>query len=638
MQKQCSIPALLSCMLVLTACGGASNDGNPSSNATPPPTPVTHVVNVDLLGGRVILPIEFIDAKTGKRITQEVTLTASDDVTGDNFYENTNLSRTDNKHATGSTTIFLKANAVKNASLANPVKLRLIASAAGYFSSSIDVLYDGSVPTSKRINLVNKAEPPAGVAVAIQKNAKADSTGTLSTTLDLTATTTDALSKNASASFILPSGTVLKDRNGEPLTGDLQVSIGYFSPKTANLGEVFPGGLNPDRVRTTWNNQTNSWDMQAGYFVTAGLLAVDISDQQGRKAHLLENAQAEMTIQAPEGLVNPETNQPIQDGDKIPVWSHSEANGLWQKELLGTFKQNATGNFDVTYKVKHLSYWNLDWHYSEICSSLPISFSTPFQVSPYIYLDVDFSSYGRYLTFYLGHSQEFTGLYNTPQDKEVTFTLRTTKGEIVGQGIKPAHSCDAVNIKVTGNLPQPHLVSTQVLLTAPQGFSKAEISTLLNGMKSLTDTQREAILQYTHPNDPDAKFKLDQTAYQKLMDIALSRGQVASLQTLMSMQIQAQAYFRGYDQDWTYYRKQLSNAGTMTLTLPPDKDIIFSSQNATYLDGYIQNSSGNGKYFSIPLKSPHTIQKDEHQTTIIFEDMHAMQRILSYLNHQQTSK
>ncbi|MDH0032890.1 MULTISPECIES: hypothetical protein [unclassified Acinetobacter] len=660
MQKQFSIPTLLSCMLTLTACGGGGNE-NQAANNTPPPTPETRIVSVDMLGGRVAIPIEFIDAKTGKPITQKVTLTASDDVTGDNLYESANVGSADNKHDTGSTTIFLKADAVKNATVANPVKLRLVASADGYFSSSTDVIYNGSDLTLIRINLVNKAEPPAGVAVAVQKDAKADSTGTLSTALNLTATTTDTASKGASATFTLPSGTVLKDRNGEPLTGDLQVSIGYFSPKTENIGEVFPGGLNPDRVRTAWNSQTSSWDTQAGYFVTAGLLAVDIMDSQGRKAHLLENAQGEMTIQAPAGLINPETNQPIKDGDKIPVWSHNEANGLWQKELVGTFKQNATGNFDVTYKVKHLSYWNLDWHYSEVCPPvLSINFNKAFSVAPYVLLNIDFSDYGRYNTFYLRNSTDLTGLYNAPKGKEITFTLITTDGTVVGQGTKPANSCSTVNINVTGNFPKPRDASAQILLTAPQGFTKAEITTLLSGMKSLTDAQRTAVLKYTHPTDPNAKFKLDQAAYQKLMDIALTRGQVASLQALMSVQVKAQGYFSAYDQDWSGYYSQLSNTGGMTFYNLPSKDITFKgaeqqsynwydwwtgqtysytyTQEYAWLYGYVQNSNGSWKYFQIPLKSPHTIKKDDMQTTIIFEDMNAMQRILSYLNSQQTSK
>lgn len=647
MKKKYLIIAM-SCTALLSACGGSSKH----EASTPSSTPST-TIEVDMLMGRVAIPVQFIDATTGNPVTQKVTLNASDNIANSNVYEDEGLGSS-NATTNGFSTIFLKGDVAKKATSENPVKLRLIASSDDYFTTSIDVYYSGTKALEARFNLVSKANPPAGVAVAVQKDTKADSVGKISKAINLTAKTTDTASKNASATFSLPAGTTLKDSAGNPLTGDLKISIGYFSPKTENIGSVFPGGLSPESVKVQENGV---WVNRSGYFITAGLMAVDIVDDKGHKAHLLENAKGSMTIQTPAGTLNPETGQAIKDGDTIPVWSHDEKSGIWQLEQTGTFKQNAEGNFDVTYEVNHLSFWNLDWHYSAVCSPiLPIRFTKDFTTSPSVNLNIDISGYGLYKTIGLNKSSDLSGLYNTPKDKMVTFTLKDNLGNKIGEGVKPANSCNTVDISVTGNLPVPRNIPAQILITLPDGFTKAQIEKLLNGVKSLTDSQRTAVLKYTHPSDPNYKFKMDQAAYQKLMDVALSRGQVSTLQSLMGVKVKAQGYFYGYDQDFNHYYNQFSNTGAITLNNVPNKDIIFKgqenktqtwtdwwsgqqqsytyTQNYAYVYGYVQNSAGNWEYVQIPLKSAATIKKDATQTSIVFEDIDAMQHILSSLYTQ----
>lgn len=663
---QSAIALSIGTVLGLSGCGGGGggSDGGGSNTTPVPPMPETKTLSLDMKGGRAAISVEFVDAKTGELITRPVTLMAHDDVSGDTVYENVALG-VDNPHTSGGATLFVKKAFASAATAANPVHFRLSASVDGYFDSSIDLRYSGADTPVQRIRLVNKAAPPAGVAVAVQRDVKADATGVLSTALDLTATTTDEASKGAAATFKLPAGTVLKDRTGQPLTGDLKVSIGYFSPNAADVGAIFPGGLSPESVSAFTNGVSGTRERQRGYFITAGLLAVDIVDGQGRKAHALENALGSMTIQTPAGLINPDTDEPIKDGDKVPVWSHNETTGLWSQERVATFKQTDSGNFEVTYEVNHLSYWNLDWWYYNgrngvpdvICNTIGVSFSKPFsnqnlRATQYI------SNWGSHYSYGVASSENVT-LYSVPNTREVTIKLTDNRtGELVGEGTKPKNSCANITINVTKEFPQPRNVPVQILLTAPQGFTKAQVATLINAMTSLTAAQRQAILQYTHPNDPNQRFKLDQAAYEKLMEKGLTKGHVITLQALMSLQIRAQGYFWGYDQDWQYYWNSLSNTGGMTLTLP-NKDTQFKGlQTYTYnwynwwtgqtesysysysnaaLYGWVQNSNGNWRYFNIPLQTPATIKKDATQGVIIFEDMEAMQRILAYVNSQTQS-
>lgn len=442
--------------LTLTACGGGGGSDDKKSGSNQVPTaPETMTVKLDMLEGRIAIPVQLVDAKTGEPIQQQVTLTASDDVTDANVYENANLGiNADN--STGLSTIFLKADAVKTATKENPVKLRLIANSEGYFSSSIDINYDGTEAAVQRISLVKVTAPPDGVAVAEQKNVTAKSDGTLQVPIQLSAKTAanDPDHRGAGASFSLPAGTVLKDRSGTPLTGDLKVTIGYFSPKVRNIAEVFPGGLSPAYVRIWENGQWNN--EMGGTFISAGLMAVDIVDSQGRKAHLLEGQKATMTIQTPAGLINPETNQPIKDGDTIPVWSHSESNGLWQQELIGKFKKLADGNFEVTYTVNHLSVWNLDWQiyntgkdYSNMCpGTIPVKFSAVFTTATGLRITEHVQGKQLHHIEYVYDSNPHE-LQLVPHKHAVTMLVTdVATGKQVGKGIKNANSCDEIVINM----------------------------------------------------------------------------------------------------------------------------------------------------------------------------------------------
>ena len=664
-QKLTMVAASVGLALSLTGCGGGGDEKSDAIKLpTVPTAPATKTIALDMMGGRVTVPLEFVDAKTGQPIIQPVILTASDDVSGNNVYESVELGK-ESPQDNGNAILFIKQDFAKTATATAPVKFRVVATADGYFDTSIDVIYDGGVLAAQQMSMVSKSAPPAGVAVAVQREVKADAVGTLSTALNLTATTTDAASKGAGATFSLPAGTVLKDRAGQPLTGDLQVSIGYFSPEAENLGDVFPGGLSPDTVAAFANGVSGVRERQSGYFITAGLLAVDIVDSQGRKAHQLENAKGTMTIQTPAGLINPETDQPIKAGDTVPVWSHNESTGLWTQERVGTFTQKADGNFEVTYEVNHLSYWNLDWHYSTKCPSLVMfTYSKPDEAKYYDgrRMDVQISGYGSYNnqwnTGQGGSSPAIEGLYNVPQDREVTFTFYDRGSDkIVAKGVKPLNSCATVNIQAIATPTIPREVPVQILLTAPQGFTKAQVQTLLNSMKSLTDAQRAAVLKYTHPTDANALFKMDQAAYLKLREQGLSFSNIATIQALLSVKVQAQGYFSGVTDPNRYYWSPLSSTGGMTLTLPSDRDTLFkgselitysyrdwwSGQTRTYsytrsyarLYGSIRNQNGNWRYFNIPLKTPATISKDATQAAIVFEDIDAMQRVLSFINSQQ---
>ena len=415
----------------LMACGGGGKSSSSPQEET--------IISIDVKGERVPIHVKILDASTRQPIQSVAQLTAADDHATFNVYEDANLG-TDIQF--GHTLIYLTENAAKTASEQNPVHLRLVANATDYFGSSIDIIYTGKPLEPQSIYLINKLNPPEGVAVSTQTNASASATGMLSTPLSLKATTTDELSKGTSGSFELPAGTQLKDADGNVLTGKLDVTVGYFSPTMPNIEEFFPGGLEQTAVLIPQGDQMTP---VSGTFVTAGLLAVDIIDENGRKAHELGRT-GQMTIETPFGTMNPETGEPVREGDTIPVWSHDEKTGLWQQEAIGIFEKTANGGFAVNVNVNHLSLWNNDWYLPSpttpmACYNEKVQFKNAFNATQPLTLEVFVN--GRLYqkkSFYDSNAQLALSFVWT--NDEVAYRIKDTDDQIISYKQRaPATGC-----------------------------------------------------------------------------------------------------------------------------------------------------------------------------------------------------
>ncbi|MCD4746389.1 MAG: hypothetical protein K8R58_08825, partial [Bacteroidales bacterium] len=69
----------------------------------------------------------------------------------------------------------------------------------------------------------------------------------------------------------------------------------------------------------------------------------------------------------PDNTYNPQTHTTVQDGDEIPLWSYEETTGEWSYEKTGTIIWNNKGKFEIKSELSHLSYWNWDWYWEDVC-------------------------------------------------------------------------------------------------------------------------------------------------------------------------------------------------------------------------------------------------------------------------------
>ncbi|PKL76125.1 MAG: hypothetical protein CVV27_11900, partial [Candidatus Melainabacteria bacterium HGW-Melainabacteria-1] len=331
---------------LLLAC--QPNPQQPAQTAKPTPSPTlapSTAGAVDLLQGRQLVSGQLFDAKSRAlvQVETEIRITGADAA---------KLEQTGFKTSNGLIGLVLKPG-VKPSS-ATPLHLTVVAEAAGYFVGSAQVHLSDSLE-SFSLNLTSRTQPPPGVGTASDNQGAAGLNGELSKGIQL-----QAAANGSFASFALAPGAVLKNANGQPLSGPLQTHVGYFSNTTPESLNAFPGGFAPDGVSADGQSQQ-------GYFVTGGFVSVDITDGAGNKAAQFSQP-AQVTIQIPAGTTNPDTQQPVKAGDTIGIWSHDTTTGKWSLEGQGQVLAGSNGNFDVTYAVSHLSYWNLDWFYGDRCN------------------------------------------------------------------------------------------------------------------------------------------------------------------------------------------------------------------------------------------------------------------------------
>ena len=133
-----------------------------------------------------------------------------------------------------------------------------------------------------------------------------------------------------------------KDANGRTYNGIVKAKAVYLTPDASNFASAMPGG----------DLAAQREDGSDAQLVSYGMSSVELTDAEGKQLQLADGKEATLTFPVPNSM---KENTP----DEIPLWYFDESTGLWKEEGKAT-KQ---GDFYVG-KVKHFSWWNLDYPYS----------------------------------------------------------------------------------------------------------------------------------------------------------------------------------------------------------------------------------------------------------------------------------
>jgi len=369
-------------------------------------------LRVKTLARTTVVSVSIYDAATENLIKPdqvEVTFQGKD---GDKIITLSNEQITRATTTTGILNFAVSDNTIPTPN--SPVEITAVVTAPDYISSSVQIFITSPGASSHSIQLANVYNTPEGVESEEEsKSGVVDEGGNVTekvTFYSLEDTT------NAKATITIPEGTVLKDKDGNPLTGDIQTRVSYFDPMDEESLNSFPGGFS---VNT---------GVERGSFVTAGFVAIDMT-VGGTE---VEQFGSEVTVQIaiPKDLLNPETGQPLAPNDIVPLWSYDEKTGEWKKEgevivpeSSGLAKViNGESYYRVSTKINHLSYWNLDWFQDACVEGITINITGG--CYPYLQIKAKRVSDGVY--FYSGWidgNDRIVQLYYAPRNVPVIAEL-----------------------------------------------------------------------------------------------------------------------------------------------------------------------------------------------------------------------
>lgn len=332
----------------------------------------------------------------------------------------------------------LKNNPIPSAE--NPAEVVMTITADGYLKTSERLLIT-SDQGSFTAKLVNLNDLPSGVTNA-SKEFNADD--------GVDVTTSGDVSTGAQASLSIPEGTVIRDADGNRLTGRLTASVTYFSNQDDDARTGFPGGF------SNVNIPNNEGDREStGSFITAGFAAINVTDDQGREGEQFDG-NIDIRIDVPAGTENFEDGGTISEGDMVPLYSFDEDTGEWSFEgrsaarvSSSTSSSNAkrAGMTNVAFQTNHLTYYNLDYFDDDYCR----------QAEPIVFEGLPKGGFYNWRLTRNGQLFKSGSLYAdnvlqfnyAPRDMPMTLTLfdGQTGAEIARQSI--SNLCDGATIPVS---------------------------------------------------------------------------------------------------------------------------------------------------------------------------------------------
>lgn len=293
--------------------------------------------------------LTFLDAKTGNILGNSgeivrVSVTGQD---ADDVYDITGKQK--ETYAVSKGFLALGVYSDREPSLENPLKFNLVIQTVGFLKTSIPIQIYGRGRFNKEVPLVRFTDPPEGVTTKFIVDDLAN--GAL--VEDMEIITDEVGPAMTKATITAPAGMEMRDESGNLLEGPISTRVVYFSHEEQNALQAYPGGLVAEV------NENGVEDIVA--FYSAGFVAIEIKDQEGREAKTFSNGTLGVEIEVSPNTYNPETTSEVMDGDVIPIWSYEVETGIWQREMDVNITTNGLGELVSTAQLEHLSFWNWDW-------------------------------------------------------------------------------------------------------------------------------------------------------------------------------------------------------------------------------------------------------------------------------------
>lgn len=246
----------------------------------------------------------------------------------------------------------------------NPIEFNIYAKPEGFSPVSKTFVITRDEPSEHVITLVDYNDPSEGTA-SLVSTINLNTNGSIPETKIVIPTTPET---PLNSEVKIKEGTNFISVDGDTLKGDnLKSEIIYHSTLTQGSLNTFPGGFNPINI------QGPTGPMEGGgTFTTAGFFSINM--KIGDKEVKSFTEPLEIKAEVADNISNPETGDPIKEGDSIPTWSLNEETGDWNFEGNAILVKNANGKLEAQFEAAHLSAWNIDFVATTCNNPLRVTF------------------------------------------------------------------------------------------------------------------------------------------------------------------------------------------------------------------------------------------------------------------------
>lgn len=300
-------------------------------------------VNTDILKSPML--IQFVNAKSGSEGPKEFNV----EIKG----PNANLVRTPTggrvfKASAGLLNLMLDRAA--NPTPSNPVKFTITATAAGFAPTFQHVeITSATNPSIYKVAMVEYANPSVGNGTLLAT--KAITNGTASSELTFTTNTNADLAQKAN--ITIAQGTGFLDAAGQAIAGtQLEARVVYSGTSTNGMSPM-PAGGNLSKNIIGANGQPITGEM---FLHFAGVVAIDMFVGTKEVKSFTKPVTVDMEVNS--NMINPNTKQPIQENETMPMWSLNQATGQWKNEGTAKLVKNTAGKLVARMQITHLSLWS----------------------------------------------------------------------------------------------------------------------------------------------------------------------------------------------------------------------------------------------------------------------------------------
>ena len=307
---------------------------------------------------KTTIDVHIHDAATGELLGKEMSQAVSLTITGrdsDAVVDVLGMTPKNNRFSVnrGIANMALSPKLGYTPSETNRISYNIVVTLPGYLTTTQQVNITKTGRNFVSIHVVPLNNTPSGVAAIVAPG--------VATTLpggQVTSPATVTL-PDGEATIQIPEGIVMRDVQGNILSGNLNVTVVHFDNTDPNALAAFPGGLTPTVQRLDGSTES-------GMFYSAGFVAIEITDDQGRQANQFFDGAIALTSTVSSATYNPLTQTNIAAGDIVPLWSLDESTGIWTEEGTAVVENN-NGPLEFNVELTHLSYYNFDWFLGAMC-------------------------------------------------------------------------------------------------------------------------------------------------------------------------------------------------------------------------------------------------------------------------------